>query len=57
MQFFFLKLFIYLFLAALRLRFRARAFSSCGERGPLFIAVLCSFKVIQSHKALVHWKH
>ena len=36
---FFKKLFIYLFLAVLRLRFCARAFSSCGERGPLFIAV------------------
>ena len=35
----FLNLFIYLFLAVLGLRFRARAFSSCGERGPLFIAV------------------
>ena len=32
-------LFIYLFLAALGLRFCARAFSSCGKRGPLFIAV------------------
>ena len=32
-------LFIYLFLAVLGLRFSARAFSSCGERGPLFIAV------------------
>ena len=32
-------LFIYLFLAVLGLRFCARAFSSCGERGPLFIAV------------------
>ena len=31
--------FIYLFLAALGLRFCARALSSCGERGPLFIAV------------------
>ena len=29
----------YLFLAVLCLRFCARAFSSCGERGPLFIAV------------------
>ena len=42
--FFFLKefllfLFIYLFLAMLGLRFCARAFSSCGEWGPLFIAV------------------
>ena len=34
----FLK-FIYLFLAVLGLRFCARAFSSRGERGPLFIAV------------------
>ena len=32
-------LFIYLFLAVLGLRFCARAFSSCSERGPLFIAV------------------
>ena len=31
--------FISLFMAVLGLRFRARAFSSCGERGPLFIAV------------------
>ena len=31
--------FIYLFLAVLGLRFCARAFSSCGEQGPLFIAV------------------
>ena len=33
-------LFLYfLFLAVLGLRFRARASSSCGKRGPLFIAV------------------
>ena len=31
--------FFYLFLAVLGLSFCARAFSSCGERGPLFIAV------------------
>ena len=39
--FFFLNiyLFIYLFLAVLGLHFCARAFSSCGKRGPLFIAV------------------
>ena len=37
--FFFFNLFIYLFLVVLGLRFCARAFSSCGERGPLFIAV------------------
>ena len=35
----FIYLFIYLFLAALGLRFCARAFYSCGEWGPLFIAV------------------
>ena len=32
-------LFIYLFLAVLGLCFCARAFSSCGKRGPLFITV------------------
>ena len=37
--FFLIYLFIYLFLAVLGLRFCVRAFSSCGERGPLFIAV------------------
>ena len=37
---FFLNLFIILlFLAVLGLRFCARAFPSCGKRGPLFIAV------------------
>ena len=37
---FFLKfVFIYLFMAVLGLRFCARAFSSCGEWGPLFITV------------------
>ena len=35
----FVCLFIYLFLAVLGLRFCARAFSSCGERGPLLIVV------------------
>ena len=34
----FIYLFIY-FLAVLGLRFCARAFSSCGKRGPLFIAM------------------
>ena len=33
------NLFIYLFLAVLGLCFCARAFSSCGKWGPLFIAV------------------
>ena len=37
--FFFFNLFIYLFWAVLGLRFCARASSSCGKRGPLFIAV------------------
>ena len=32
-------LFIYLFMAVLGLRFCARAFSSCGKQGPLFIVV------------------
>ena len=37
---FFLKYkFIYLFLAALGLRCCARAFSSCGEQGLLFVTV------------------
>ena len=35
----FIYLFLYLFLAVLGLHFCARAFSSCGKRGPLFIAV------------------
>ena len=35
----FIYLFIYLFLAVLGLRFCSRAFSSCGEWEPLFIAV------------------
>ena len=35
----FIYLFLYLFLAVLGLRFCARAFSSCGKRGPLFIVV------------------
>ena len=37
--FVFINLFIYLSMAVLGLRFCARAFSSCGEWGPLFIAV------------------
>ena len=35
----FIYLFIYLFLAVSGLRFCVRAFSSCSEQGPLFIAV------------------
>ena len=37
--FFFFNFFLYLFMAVLGLRFCARAFSSCGKRGPLFIVV------------------
>ena len=44
----YLYLFIYLFLAVLGLRFCARAFSSCGERGPLFIAVRGPLTVVAS---------
>ena len=34
----FIYFFFFLFFAVLGLRFCARALSSCGERGPLFIA-------------------
>ena len=37
--YFFKIYFIYLFLAVLGLRCCARAFSSCGEQGLLFVAV------------------
>ena len=43
--------FIYLFLAALGLRCCAWAFSSCGERGLLFIAVHRLLIVVASHAA------
>ena len=48
--FFFLNyyLFIYLFLAVLGLRFCARAFSSCGKRGPLFIVVRGPLTIVAS---------
>ena len=36
---YFILLFIYLFMSVLGLRCCARAFSSCGERGLLFVAV------------------
>ena len=44
----FFKKFIYLFLAVLGLRFCVRAFSSCGEQGPLFIAVRGPLTVLAS---------
>ena len=37
-----------LFMAVLGLRFCARAFSSCGERGPLFIAVRGPLTIVAS---------
>ena len=40
--------FIYLFLAALDLHFCARAFSSCGKWGPLFIAVRGPLSIVAS---------
>ena len=51
-------LFIYLFLAVLGLRFCARAFSSCGKQGPLFIAVHGPLTIVASlvveHKLQTH---
>ena len=46
-------LFIYLFMAVLGLCFCARAFSSCGKRGPLFIAV-CGPLTIAASLAAEH---
>ena len=55
--FFFFKL-IYLFLAVLGLRFCARAFSSCGERGPLFIAMrgplTIAASLVAEHRLQMH---
>ena len=39
---------MYLFLAVLGLRFCARVFSSCGERGPLFIVVRGPLTIVAS---------
>ena len=47
-HFFLINLFIYLFLAVLGLRFCARAFSSCGERGTFFIAVCGPLTIVAS---------
>ena len=53
-KFNFIYLFIYLFLAVLGLRFCARAFSSCGEQGPLFNAVrgplIVAASLVAEHK-------
>ena len=54
MFFFFFNKFIYLFiLAVLGLRFCARAFSSCGERGSLFI-VVCGPLTIAASPVVEH---
>ena len=45
---FFFFLINYLFMAALGPRFCARAFSSCGKRGPLFIAVRGPLTIVVS---------
>ena len=53
LSFFKKKNFIYLSLAVLGLRFYARAFSSCSERGPLFIAVRGPLTVAE-HRLQTH---
>ena len=56
---FFKKIFIYLFMAVLGLRFCVRAFSSCGKRGPLFIVVrgplTLAASVIAEHRLQTRW--
>ena len=58
LNFFGVCLFIYLFMAVLGLRFCARAFSSCGKWGPLFIAVRRPLTVVASlvveHRLQMH---
>ena len=45
----FLKfIYLFLFLAVLGLHFCARAFSSCGKRGPLFITVRGPLTIVAS---------
>ena len=46
---FHIYLFIYLFMAVLGLRCCAWAFSSCGERGPLFATVREPLIAVASH--------
>ena len=56
--FFLINLFIYLFLAVLGLRCCARAFSSCSERGLLFIEVcgllIAVASLVAEHGLYVH---
>ena len=46
--FIYLFIYLFLFLAVLGLRFCARAFSSCGKWGPLFITVRGPLTVVAS---------
>ena len=46
--FIYLFIFIFIFMAVLGLRFCARAFSSCGKWGPLFIAVRMPLIIVAS---------
>ena len=64
MIFFFLKKFTFfnlfiLFMTVLSLRFRARAFSSCGKRGPLLIAVrgplTIAASLVAEHRLQTRW--
>ena len=54
----FIYLFIYLFMAVLGLRFCARAFSSCGKWGPLFIVVrgplIIAASLVAEHRLQTH---
>ena len=56
--FFFLIYFIYLFMAVLGPRFCVRAFSSCGKRGPLFIAargpLTTAASLVADHRLQTH---
>ena len=51
-------LFIYSFMAVLGLHFCARAFTSCGKRGPLFIAVrgplTIAASLVAKHRLQMH---
>ena len=57
-KFVFKKFIYYLFLAVSGLRFCARAFSSCGKRGPLFIAVrgplTIAASLVAEHRLQMH---
>ena len=52
-SFFFFNLLINLFLAALGLHCCVRAFSSCGERGLLFVAV-CGLLIVVASLVVEH---